>query len=53
MLSGDIDLIVTYPHEDGKEKGIIRKLVRRLQAKGAKTRRSRFNYCIADFFTRL
>ncbi|GAA5832925.1 hypothetical protein JCM5353_003306 [Sporobolomyces roseus] len=32
--SNDVDILITYPHEDGKERGILRKLVQRLEAKG-------------------
>jgi len=32
--------LITYPHEDGKERGILRKLVQRLEAKGQQTIRT-------------
>ncbi|ORY74034.1 hypothetical protein BCR35DRAFT_306809, partial [Leucosporidium creatinivorum] len=32
--SSDIDLLCTYPHEEGKEKGILSRLLYRLLAKG-------------------
>ncbi|KAI5478040.1 beta dna polymerase [Pseudohyphozyma bogoriensis] len=32
--SNDVDLLITFPHQDGKERGVLRRLVRRLQAKG-------------------
>ncbi|GAA5906148.1 hypothetical protein JCM6882_006059 [Rhodosporidiobolus microsporus] len=34
LQSNDVDLLITYPHQDGKERGILRKLCRRLEAKG-------------------
>lgn len=34
QLSNDIDLIITYPHQEGKERGVLKKLLRRLQQKG-------------------
>ncbi|GAA5993476.1 hypothetical protein JCM11641_002670 [Rhodosporidiobolus odoratus] len=34
LESNDVDLLITYPHQDGKERGILRKLCRRLEAKG-------------------
>ncbi|GAA5907550.1 type-X family DNA polymerase [Sporobolomyces salmoneus] len=33
-MSNDVDVLITYPHQDGKERGILRKLVLRLEAKG-------------------
>ncbi|KAK4700372.1 hypothetical protein P7C70_g5875, partial [Phenoliferia sp. Uapishka_3] len=32
--SNDVDLIITYPHEDGKERGVLKRLLERLLAKG-------------------
>ncbi|BGP17708.1 hypothetical protein JCM10213_005288 [Rhodosporidiobolus nylandii] len=32
--SNDVDLLITYPHQDGKERGILRRLCRRLESKG-------------------
>ncbi|GAA5920466.1 hypothetical protein JCM1841_003494 [Sporobolomyces salmonicolor] len=32
--SNDVDLLITYPHQDGKERGILRRLCHRLKAKG-------------------
>ena len=34
LLSGDMDLLITYPHQEGREKGILQRLLYRLQAKG-------------------
>ncbi|BGP09413.1 hypothetical protein NBRC10512v2_005019 [Rhodotorula toruloides] len=34
VMSNDVDLLITFPHQDGKERGILRKLCRRLEAKG-------------------
>ncbi|GAA5824972.1 hypothetical protein JCM11251_006046 [Rhodosporidiobolus azoricus] len=34
LQSNDVDLLITYPHQDGKERGILRKLCRCLEAKG-------------------
>ncbi|ORY74041.1 hypothetical protein BCR35DRAFT_306817 [Leucosporidium creatinivorum] len=31
---GDVDILVTYPHEDGKERNILTKLIHRLEEKG-------------------
>ncbi|GAA5960812.1 hypothetical protein JCM3765_000826 [Sporobolomyces pararoseus] len=33
-MSNDVDILITYPHQDGRERGVLRKLVRRLEAKG-------------------
>ncbi|GAA6017371.1 hypothetical protein JCM11491_006633, partial [Sporobolomyces phaffii] len=33
-MSNDVDILITYPHQDGKERGLLRKLVHRLEAKG-------------------
>ncbi|GAA5873959.1 hypothetical protein JCM16303_002643 [Sporobolomyces ruberrimus] len=33
-MSNDVDILITYPHQDGKERGVLRKLVHRLEAKG-------------------
>lgn len=32
--SGDVDILITYPHEEGKEKGILTRLLARLLEKG-------------------
>ncbi|GAA5919160.1 hypothetical protein JCM5296_004095 [Sporobolomyces johnsonii] len=32
--SNDVDLLITYPHQDGKERGVLRRLLHRLTAKG-------------------
>lgn len=32
--SNDIDILITYPHEDGKERGVLEALLHRLQKKG-------------------
>ncbi|KAM0749444.1 Nucleotidyltransferase [Meredithblackwellia eburnea MCA 4105] len=32
--SNDVDIIITYPHEDGKERWVLAKLVERLKKKG-------------------
>ncbi|KAK4049870.1 hypothetical protein OIO90_005259 [Microbotryomycetes sp. JL221] len=32
--SNDIDLLITYPHQDGREKFVLRRLVHRLEEKG-------------------
>ncbi|GAA5933417.1 DNA-directed DNA polymerase IV [Sporobolomyces koalae] len=32
--SNDVDILITYPHQDGKERGILRRLVHRLEVKG-------------------
>ncbi|POY73408.1 hypothetical protein BMF94_3746 [Rhodotorula taiwanensis] len=32
--SNDVDILITWPHQEGVEKGILRLLVERLQAKG-------------------
>ncbi|TNY17185.1 sorting nexin-41 [Rhodotorula diobovata] len=34
LLSGDIDILVTFPHRDGLERGVLRRLVHRLTKKG-------------------
>ncbi|GJN90271.1 hypothetical protein Rhopal_003272-T1 [Rhodotorula paludigena] len=34
LHSNDVDLLITYPHEDGKERGMLRRLCHRLQVKG-------------------
>ncbi|KAI5475866.1 beta dna polymerase [Pseudohyphozyma bogoriensis] len=31
--SNDVDIMITYPHQDGKERGVLERLVHRLQAK--------------------
>lgn len=33
--SNDLDMVITYPHEDGKERGVLRHLIHRLKVKGA------------------
>ncbi|GAA6024604.1 hypothetical protein JCM10207_001018 [Rhodosporidiobolus poonsookiae] len=34
LQSNDVDILITYPHQDGKERGILRRLCHRLEAKG-------------------
>ncbi|GAA6028582.1 hypothetical protein JCM8097_007293 [Rhodosporidiobolus ruineniae] len=34
VMSNDVDLLITYPHQDGKEKGILKRLCHRLEKKG-------------------
>ncbi|GAA5870775.1 hypothetical protein JCM8547_001705 [Rhodosporidiobolus lusitaniae] len=34
LQSNDVDLLITFPHQDGKEKGILRRLCHRLECKG-------------------
>lgn len=34
LQSNDVDLLITYPHQDGKERKMLRRLCHRLQAKG-------------------
>ncbi|GAA6058963.1 hypothetical protein JCM10212_001673 [Sporobolomyces blumeae] len=34
LESNDVDILITWPFQDGKERGILRKLVHRLEAKG-------------------
>ncbi|CEQ41545.1 SPOSA6832_03302, partial [Sporobolomyces salmonicolor] len=38
--SNDVDLLITYPHQDGKERGILRRLCHRLKAKEPRLRPS-------------
>jgi hypothetical protein len=33
--SNDVDILITFPHAEGVERGVLRQLVQRLRAKGA------------------
>ncbi|GAA6035697.1 hypothetical protein JCM8097_004976 [Rhodosporidiobolus ruineniae] len=33
-FSNDVDILITYPHKEGEEKGVLDKLIERLRAKG-------------------
>ncbi|GAA6050647.1 hypothetical protein JCM3770_000871 [Rhodotorula araucariae] len=33
-MSNDVDILITFPHQDGKERGILRRLCHRLEVKG-------------------
>ncbi|GAA5852035.1 hypothetical protein JCM9279_005039 [Rhodotorula babjevae] len=33
-MSNDVDLLITFPHQDGKERGLLRRLCHRLEVKG-------------------
>lgn len=41
--SNDVDLLITYPQEDGKERFVLDRLVKRLQAKGSFSRPALLN----------
>lgn len=34
LQSNDVDLLVTWPNEDGRERGVLPRLVKRLEGKG-------------------
>lgn len=33
-FSNDVDILVTFPHREGEEKGVLKTLVKRMMAKG-------------------
>ncbi|TNY18636.1 DNA polymerase mu [Rhodotorula diobovata] len=33
-MSNDVDLLITFPHQDGRERGLLRRLCHRLEVKG-------------------
>lgn len=50
-MSNDVDILITYPHQDGIERGILRKLVSRLEAKGERALPHLFSLSRERFLT--